>query len=66
MKMRGLALISVAVGGLSLAVAAVVTPVRQACAQRGQMSFAEDGLGFFRAPRTIDESTSAFAGSHLC
>jgi hypothetical protein len=42
MKMRGLALISVAVGGLSLAAAAVVTPVRQACAQRGRMSFAED------------------------
>jgi hypothetical protein len=42
MKMRDLALVSVAVGGLSLAAATVVIPVRQACAQRGAMSFADD------------------------
>jgi hypothetical protein len=35
-------LISVAAGGLSLAAATVLAPIHSACAQRTQMSFAED------------------------
>ncbi len=42
MKKPRIMLVSVAVGGLSLAAATVLTPIRNACAQRAQTSFAED------------------------
>lgn len=42
MKKPRLMLASVAAGGLSLAAAALLPPIHDACAQRAQMSFAED------------------------
>ena len=41
-------LISLTIGGLSLAMIAVLAPGHQACAQRGQLSFAEDVAPIFR------------------
>lgn len=43
-----LMLISVAVGGLSLAGATVLAPIHNACAQQAQMSFAEDVAPIFK------------------
>lgn len=42
MKHSRLMLVGVAAGGISLAAAATLAPMRSACAQQGQMSFAED------------------------
>ena len=42
MKKPRLMLVSVAAGGLSLAVAMLAPPVHPACAQRAQMSYVED------------------------
>jgi len=42
MKKPRLMLVSVAAGGLSLAVAMLAPPIHPACAQRAQMSYAED------------------------
>jgi len=42
MKKPRLMLVSIAVGALSLAGATVLAPIDNACAQQGQMSFAED------------------------
>jgi len=42
MKQPRLLLFSVAAGGLSLAAATLLAPIHDACAQRAQMSFAED------------------------
>ena len=42
MKKPSLTLISVAVGGLSLAATTLLAPIHNACAQRAQTSFAED------------------------
>src|SRR3974390_1309237 len=40
-------LLSVAAGGLALAAATFTAPIHQACAQRAQMSFAEDVVPIF-------------------
>ena len=48
MKGLRLMLVSVAVGGLSLAGATLVTPMHQACAQQSHMSYAEDIAPIFR------------------
>ena len=48
MKKPRLMLVSVAVGGLSLAGATLVAPIYSACAQQGQMSFAEDIVPIFK------------------
>ena len=42
MKKPRLVLVSVAVGGLSLAAATILAPIHHACAQRAKTSFAED------------------------
>lgn len=42
MKHSRLMLVGVAAGGISLAAAVTLAPMRSACAQQGQMSFAED------------------------
>ncbi len=42
MKKPRFVLVSVAVGGLSLAGATVMAPMQQACAQHARLSFAED------------------------
>lgn len=41
-------LVSVAVGGLSLAGATLMAPFQSACAQQGQISFAEDIVPIFK------------------
>jgi Planctomycete cytochrome C len=48
MRMSRLALVSVAVGGVSLAGATALAPIHQACAQQAQMSFAEDIAPIFK------------------
>jgi hypothetical protein len=52
MNRRNISLISVVVGGLSLAGASAILPVQQACAQpansRGQVSFKEDIVPIFK------------------
>jgi len=48
MKRSGFILTSFAAGGLSLAGAAVFTPMHQACAQRAQVSFTQDIAPIFR------------------
>ena len=44
----GLAFVCVLVGGLAVVGTTVLMPVRQACAQRGQMSYKEDIVPIFR------------------
>lgn len=48
MKKPRLTLLSVAAGGLSVAAAMLIAPVHDACAQRAQMSFAEDVVPIFK------------------
>ena len=48
MKKPSLTLISVAVGGLTLAATMVLAPIHNACAQRAQTSFAEDVVPIFK------------------
>ena len=48
MKKPRLVLVSVAVGGFSLAGATLMAPIHSACAQQGQMSFAEDIVPIFK------------------
>jgi Planctomycete cytochrome C len=48
MKQRSFTLVSVIVGGLSLAGATALMPIHRACAQRGQMSYAEDIAPIFK------------------
>jgi len=42
MKKTGITLVSIVAGSFSLAGAALLTPIHQACAQPSQISFAED------------------------
>ena len=48
MKRSRLTLLTVAVGGLSLTSAAVLTPIPNACAQRAPMSYSEDVVPIFK------------------
>ncbi len=48
MKKLRFMLLSVAVGGLALAGATVLAPIHNACAQQGQMSYAEDIAPIFK------------------
>ena len=48
MKKTSLTLLSVAAGSLALAGAVVAPPIRQACAQRAQISYADDIAPIFR------------------
>lgn len=48
MKKSRLALVSVTVGGLSLAGAIGLAPIHQACAQQAHMSYAEDIAPIFK------------------
>jgi len=48
MRKVGITLASVAAASFSLAGAALFTPIHQACAQQGQVSFAEDIVPIFK------------------
>jgi hypothetical protein len=48
LKKGGLAFVSVLIGGLAVAGTTALMPVRQACAQRGQMSYKEDIVPIFK------------------
>lgn len=48
MKKGGLAFVCVLVGGLAVVGTTALMPVRQACAQRGQMSYKEDIVPIFK------------------